>query len=410
MRPSHALALAAFSASAEVLAQPSSRPVALVGEVRGSFGNDDVAGLNLGLAGAGAELNLAPSLRVRALALGVVPFGTTPDGREAHGGAGGELGLRLTPFSTWRVRPFASWSAGLLFFPRTPFLPRGDIYEFILSFGLGVDVALSERVTLGAQLQYTHLSNGQGLGPHNPAFDGVTGVISVATSVGAPRPTPDVWQSTAPTTGDRARFVPGVLADAAVGRIGDAVLATGRVRAFWQLSPIALAGVDVAGGALAGEGFVDVGVLGAAHWTYASVGGRAGYRSYAGLDTLSLEAQVEGHLSPEVTLLAMGSYEHTAHLGHVARAAVGVRVFPLRSLTLDLGVGFDRIGDAPLGDASDPYFGVEWQLPVGAPDWQLSLFLERQVSTVDLLGVRVAWGMGPALRDVARRSGWRQVR
>ncbi len=362
------------------------------------------------VAGAGAELRVAPSLRLRALALGLAPFGRTPDGREAHGGAGGELGLRLTPFSAWPVRPFASWSAGLLFFPRRPFLPGGDVYEFILSFGLGVDVALGDRVTLGAQVQYAHLSNGQGLGPQNPAFDGVSAVVCVGTSVGTPRPAPDVWQGTAPSPGARPPFAPGVLADAAIGRVGDAVLASGRARALWRLSPAALAGVDVWSGALAGDAFVDVGLVGAAHWAYASVGGRAGYRAYAGLHTVSFAAQVEGHLSPEVTLLAMGSYERTLDLGHVGRAAVGVRVFPLRSLTIDLGVGFDRIGEAPFGDASDPYFGVEWQLPVGAPDWQVSLFLERQVSTVDLLGVRVAWGLGPSLRDVARRSGWRPVR
>lgn len=410
MRTRLSLVLVAALAPATAAAQERTRPVALVAEARVLAGNDDVDGLGLAVTGVGAELRVAPSLRLRALALGLVPFGAPPDGRAAYGGGGGEFGLRLTPFSSSVVRPFASWSVGLLFFPQRPFLPRGDIYEFILSFGLGAEVSLGERVTLGAQLQYAHLSNGQGLGPHNPAFDGPGGAVTLSAAVGTPRPVPDIWQGVAPSPGDRPPWVPGVIADAAVGRIGDATLGLGRARAFWRFSARALGAVDVASGGLAGDGFIDVGLVAAAHWELFSVGGRAGYRRYAGLDTLAVEAQVEGHVSPEVTLLAMGSFERTFDFGHVARAAVGVRVFPLRSLTIDLGVGFDRLGDAPFDDASDPYIGVEWQLPVGAPDWQVSLFLERQVSTLDLVGIRVAWGMGPNLRDVARRSGWRPVR
>ncbi len=73
-------------------------------------------------------------------------------------------------------------------------------------------------------------------------------------------------------------------------------------------------------------------------------------------------------------------------------------------------MAFDRIGDASAHDVSDPYFAFEWQLPVSARDWQLSLFVDSQVSTVKLAGLRVAWGMGTTLRDQARRMGWRRVR
>jgi hypothetical protein len=49
-------------------------------------------------------------------------------------------------------------------------------------------------------------------------------------------------------------------------------------------------------------------------------------------------------------------------------------------------------------------------LPLGARAWQLSLLAEKQLSTIELAGVRFAWDLGETSRDVARRTGWMRIR
>lgn len=401
------LSLAAQVMTPAVGAQ--TRPLSAVAETRALTGLDGTAGVSLGVIAAGAALRVAPALEVRAMALALAPFGATRDGREVTGGGGGELGMVLSPFPAWPARPFLTWSIGLLLFPQRPFLPGGDAYEGILSFGGGVEVSLSSRVTLRAQAQYAHLSNGQGLGPHNPAFDGVGGALGLGWSLGPTRDVAPVWPE-APRASPRPRGAPGVVLDLAGGRVDDAWVALVGARTFWSLGARAVGGVDVMVGAL--EGFVasEAGLTAALHLDAATLGMRLAYKHFAGFHTVSLHAQVEAHVSPEVSLVAMGAHERTVGGDPVSRAALGLRAFPLRWLALELGVGFDRLGAPRLGDGSDPYLSVEAQLPVGGPDWQVSVFLERQVSTLDLLGLRVAWGAGPTLRDLARRTGWRPLR
>ncbi len=60
----------------------------------------------------------------------------------------------------------------MLLFLRQPFLPGGDFYDFITQLGVGLEVPVSDRLSLIADVHAVHLSNGQGLGPFNPAFTG----------------------------------------------------------------------------------------------------------------------------------------------------------------------------------------------------------------------------------------------
>ena len=121
--------------------------------------------------------------------------------------------------------------------------------------------------------------------------------------------------------------------------------------------------------------------------------------------------QAEWHLTPEFTLVAMGHYERPSFFDEVWRAAGALRAYPFESLAIDLGVGFDRIGQARLvGDVAEPFFSVEWRLPLGLVDWQFALFVERNVSTLGLAGLRVSYGLGPTPRDAARHASWRRIR
>jgi hypothetical protein len=67
---------------------------------------------------------------------------------------------------------FAVDAGGALLFYSSHFPPGGDIYDFAWRVGgtLGYQVTPRFRVELGGR--WMHVSNGQGLGPFNPAYEG----------------------------------------------------------------------------------------------------------------------------------------------------------------------------------------------------------------------------------------------
>jgi hypothetical protein len=372
----------------------------LMAGARGELGTDDnVQGMTLGVANAGGQVCVTPALRVRASALFLAGLTASRDGRTAGGGAGGELALRLLPFPRWFAKPYASLSAGLLFFPLPRFLPGGDAYEFMLSLGAGVEIPLFDRLFVAVGAHWVHLSNGQGLGPFNPAFSGAGFSVEAGYRLDDRMPA-DVW--TQPVSeGGRDSWAPGVIGDASYGRDGGAVWGAGRVRLAERVGPGVVALLDVTVGRLTPAAFGEVGLGIASHWPLATAGFYAGYRNYAGLTTSVVEGQLEAHATDEVSLLAMGVWENTTGLGNILRSALGIRAFPLASLLVDFGLGVD----SGTGDVS-PYFTLEWQIPLDVGGGRASLFIESQVSSLKIVGLRYAWGVGPSLRDRARKTLW----
>ncbi|MCK6545612.1 hypothetical protein L6R52_07060 [Myxococcota bacterium] len=380
---------------AAIAAPPRARadePPEVLAELRGVAGTGDVAQLQLGLAGAGLRFALGASLDVHAIVLGLVTRGEAALGAPADGGVGGELGLRVVPWSRARVRPHLAVSLGLLAFPRTPFLPGGDVYEGIITFGLGADVDVVDRWRVGAQLFSVHLSNGQGLGPHNPAYDGFGATIAVAHRLGDPPLEPPADALT------EARMIvePTLRGDAALalGVVDDATIIAARVRAPLRLATGLELLVDVEGGSLAAEAFVEPGVALVGRLGALTAAAHVAYRRFAGIDSAVLTAGADVQITREVALVAMGHHERARDFEPLWRAGVGVRAEPIAALTIDLGIGFDRLGDDTVfgGDHSDPYLGVAWRLPWKLGDQQLALFVERQISTVDLIGLRIERG------------------
>jgi len=109
-------------------------------DVRGEIGSGDVAGIDLGVVGAGVEWRATTRLRLRVAALVLGAIGSAEDGRTASGGAGGELALRVVPFPQWPARPYLRASAGMLLFLRQPFLPGADFYDFMTQLGVGLEL------------------------------------------------------------------------------------------------------------------------------------------------------------------------------------------------------------------------------------------------------------------------------
>jgi hypothetical protein len=77
-----------------------------------------------------------------------------------------------------------------------------------------------------------------------------------------------------------------------------------------------------------------------------------------------------------------------------------------------VGLGFNDLdGDRSFQDISDPFVGFEWRLPLPLADrgWQVSLFGERRISTLDVAGLRLAWNLGTTPRESARHDAWRRL-
>lgn len=383
--------------------------LALTADARGEVGEGDVAGIDLELVGVGLEWRTTPNLRLRAELLALGATGVADTGRSASHGAGGELSALVVPFPAWRVRPFLRASAGTLFFLRRPFLPGGDFYDFILQAGAGLELPLDDRLALFGDLHVVHLSNGQGLGPFNPAFGGAGGLLG-ATYALAPRDEPEAPLPVhAPVQEARPNWQPGATVDASIGNFQSSLELAARARVTERLTRRTLAVLDLEAGQLDSLSFVEAGVDLAAHWTGASAGVHGGFRRYAGIDTYVQQVQLEANITDEASVVAVGDWEAPIGFADTYRAAMILRVFPIDTLLTELGGGYQRVGTSPLNDGGTVYFAVEWQLPIHVPAWQVSLFAVRQIDELQFAGLRISWDMGATLRDLARQTGWRRI-
>ena len=387
---------------------PASRVSVLV-DARGEIGPGHVAGLDLGLVGAGVEWRATPTFRLQASALLLGATGTAANGWTANGGAGGELAARLVPFPRGPVRPYLRASGGLLLFLRGPFLPGGDVYDFVVQLGAGLELPLGERLSLFGDLHAVHLSNGQGLGPFNPAFTGEGGLIGAAYALAPPGPP----EETAPIASvDEARpgWRPGATFDAGWGHGPAGWELAFRDRAAERLTRHTLALLDIESGTVDSGHFVEVGADLAGHWTFVSAGVHGGYRRAAGSGTYVGSAQVEAIVTAEASLVVMGEANLSSPRPDTYRAGLVVRLFPIDTFLIELGGGTQHVAGASSDEGFRPYLALDWQLPFVARTWQVSLFVEQQLDELKIAGLRIAWDMGATLEDLVRRRGWRRVR
>ncbi len=366
--------------------------------VRGAIdrGTGDSGGLDLVGIGAGVGLRLSPMAQLSALGLAVGTDGATADGTRAHGAPGGELALAIVPFPRWWVRPYLRWSAGILLFPGQPFLPGGDGYDFVLHAGAGLTMPLGQRFTVAVHADIAHVSNGQGLGAFNPAFNGIGVGVELAYALAPPI---DVIEQ--PTLRDPTGLE--VLADGAFGN-AQGWLATGRIRAELPMTEHVVAQIDAEAGALADHAVAEAGLDVASEWQRVIVGAHAGLRDYVGLYTGVLQLQAETRITDATSIVGTAIYEPSTYVGSVG-AGVGLRVVATSRIAIDLGEGVEH----PFGSTTEfaPYFGGEWQLPIAlASRARWSLFYERQITGLNELGVRFAYGASATLHGPI----WRRLR
>jgi hypothetical protein len=388
---------------------------ALTLDARGEVGTGTVSGIELGAVGAGVEWRLTPTVRLRTIALLLGGTGSTDAGRSANGGAGGELGARVLPFPAWPVRPYMRMSAGFLLFLRKPLLPGGDFYDFILGIGAGLEIPIGSRLSIIGDLHATHLSNDQGLGPFNPAFNGYGGIIGL-NYVLAPEPaaapiepsTPEGLPVAKPET-PRVGSTPGLILDAGAGRTPESAF-EGRVRVVERLSLRFLAIVDAEAQSIGGTANENLGLGLVGHWAFATVGVLGMYEHIPGIDAVAEQAQLDLHITPEASLFATSIWQQPKVFAAFITSGLGIRLFPIATVRIDGGVRLAHTFAAGADLGVGLYLAFEWQLPFRARAWQVSLFAEKQLSTIELAGIRVAWDMGETSRDIARRTGWMRIR
>jgi hypothetical protein len=87
-------------------------------------------------------------------------------------GAGPMFMVRWEPIRA-RVASVSLDAVGGVVLYDARFPAGGDIYDFTFRFGGAVAVTMTPRTAIGAGVRWMHLSNGQGLGPQNPSYEGV---------------------------------------------------------------------------------------------------------------------------------------------------------------------------------------------------------------------------------------------
>jgi hypothetical protein len=205
--------------------------------------------------------------------------------------------------------------------------------------------------------------------------------------------------------------MPGVSIDAVVGQSGGDTLGTGRLLVAQRLTgPLSIV-ADLEYGAFVGERLMEGGAALVLHLDeLISAGAHLGYRDYAGLGSVIAAGQLEWHAMPAASLVGLLHFEHSNFDGDRWRAGFGMRTYVRDSLMILVGLGFnDLTSDGTFEDITDPFVGFEWRLPVAGGAWQVSLYGERRISTLDVAGLRLAWNMGSTPRRSARHDAWRRL-
>lgn len=393
----------------EAHAEPSNPPaerVEVTGDIRAVMGSGERSGIRVDRYGAGVVVRVTPVLEARLLLTGLRLLGGTDVGEPTPVGLGGEAGLQVTPWPRGWARPYLFASAGIVGFPVSPFLPGGSRYDFQTAGGVGVALSIDPRWTLGLEVLGTHISNGQGLGAHNPALDGYGGGLNLRYALAPRADLDDPWNA------PEARWVgTSIAADGAVGTTDGALIGTARLRLAQRLIDELLLVVDGEAGELAAAPYGEVGAALATHIGPVTFGAHGGYRRFVGIDTTLAALQLEGHLTAVVSLVGMVHAERDRLQGGFWRGAAAARVYPHPTLMLAGGVGagpwYHRVEEAQVS----PYAAVEWALPLPTlQPWQLALFAESRASGVRLAGLRFAFGVGEGPRAWSRRTGWRRLR
>lgn len=88
-------------------------------------------------------------------------------------------GLRVAPVRIGPVEPFAEGTVHFLWTAGHPFPAEGSSVNGFVRWGGGANVRLSDRISVEVGYHAAHVSNGGGLVPYNPAWNGRGGFVGL---------------------------------------------------------------------------------------------------------------------------------------------------------------------------------------------------------------------------------------
>ena len=266
-------------------------------------------GSTSGSSAPGIEWRATPTLRLQASALLLGATGSTDSGRDRPA---------VAPAASWRRAWFRSRAgpfvltcgprAGCCCSCAVRSFPAATSTISSCSWAPGSRCRSASGWRCSAICTLVHLSNGQGLGPCNPAFTGEGGLIGAAYALAPPGPAAEP-EPVATVDEARPDWRPGATFDAGAGQAAAGTELAVRDRVAQRLTRHTLALMDIESGTIDSAHFVEAGLDLAGHWTFVSAGVHSGYRHVAGTGTFVESAQVEAVISHEASLVLLGQAE-----------------------------------------------------------------------------------------------------
>jgi hypothetical protein len=306
---------------------------------------------------------------------------------------------------------YADWGLGLMA-ARDRFPPAGTRHNGTPHFGLGLSARLRRNAQLLVGLRQLHMSNGKGLVPENPSFDGLGGYIGIALKPGFKPPLPPE-RETLPFAGKGLR----IHIDATFKHIDDDNSAGGAFTLGLPLLPTAQlhAQFTFSAAELVGETLWELML----HAYRQTATGRLvlGY-SHQGFSVFRSDyytLQIEHILNDVGRLECAVGLERKNLADDRIFGGLFITVHSTETLALRSGVGFERreyeFFDSleNLNDAGFN-FGVEWS-PDRMADLGLSVYLTGGIGYDEkTVGLRFQPGQGRTLRERHRRGGFVPLR
>lgn len=359
-----------------------------------------------------AELGVGYRLRLDArTAVGGRLLVTRPDGvrdgRDASSiGGGGEVLFRWHPLAGEPLLdPFAELVAGV-FVHRDDWPPGGSRYILRRGVALGLTVhAGPVDVSVGAGQQ--HLSNGQGLGAHNPAFDGWGGFVTVTALPHAVAL--DLAPSPVNSPTDAVLQAQLSLTEGA-GELGPAGRVEARVAPFaapFAALPGGWVAVRADIGRLLGVDYLGAELTVAGQGRVGAVAITGGAQSFGGLWRRRVAGQAEWYADPLATVAASLAYANHTLGGDDIELRVVWLLYPIDAIALGLGAEYTW-DDAPQTlDDIQPAGSVEVALP-----WLdgFTLVAEAETSGLRVLSLRYTAGAPVEIRARDRGAGVQPLR
>ncbi len=353
----------------------------------------------------GYRLRLTPRATVSADFALTLPHGVrgTRDARTA--GGGGSVGWRwhLLPDRPL-FDPFFELIGGVVVHA-AQWPPGGSHYILRRGVALGLTLNPTPTFAISLGVRQQHLSNGQGLGPHNPSFDGLGAFLGVGVlphAVNHPLPhvlDDDVLPSTRAVVQAQASLLE------ANGEWGVGLRAEGRV----ALTPGVWTQIRVDAGRLVGLDFVGGELDLAWQTTRGAVGLTGGMQLFAGLRQSAVAAQAEWY-ADRLSTIALRVGHRVATLAPAATdARLAWRVHPAPWLALDLGAEYTFDDRPDELDRIEPAVGFELA-PPWLGDLGITLAVERQVDDLRVFSLRYTGGAATDLRRRYRAGGLQPLR